>query len=506
VATQIDEAALSFLCYQRAPVAFCREQLHVDPDPWQADVLQHLALPDTTEAWISSGHGPGKTFTAALAILWAGCTWVQGVRIPCTAPKESTLLKKLWPEIYKVLSHAEPHIRDIVSWQKTGITFRSTPGQEAIPETAREPEGLAGHHEHRVLFVVEEATGLREAFWPVIRGALSTEGSKLLAISNPTRNTGGFAMAFQNPTEGSRLFRIGWSEEGGTNVPTLERSATGAQVRAWVSSRQSARWAKSVAATYGKDSNVYRVRVEGSFPLAEDDTLVPPYLVWDAYGREPHPDDLVLASVVWSGDIAGAGRDKTVTSERRGPLVRTLRPMPEANLANAGNRIADAVEAIQDWEESEAPDVLNLDTIGIGQGVVDVIRARGIFCNGVNVALPSKFQDGKMGMANQRAEFYWRLRMDFYNGTICISENIPREIVERLVEELAATKWFTTPGGKIQIVAKDKIRAELGRSPDYGDTLMLYYAAPGAGNSAPDAAQSGHIGKSMVVNDADELS
>lgn len=499
MASQLDEAALAFLCYQRAPVAFCREQLHVDPDPWQADVLQHLALQDTTEAWVSSGHGPGKTFTAALAILWAGCTWLEGVRIPCTAPKESTLLKKLWPEIYKVLSHAEPHIRELVSWQKTGITFRETPGQEAIPETAREPEGLAGHHEHRVLFVVEEATGLREPFWPVIRGALSTEGSKLLAISNPTRNTGGFAMAFQNPTEGTRLFRIGWSEGGSTTAPTVERSSTGAEVRSWVSDRQSARWAKSVAATYGEDSNVYRVRVEGKFPLAEDDTLVPPYLVWDAYGREPHPDDLALASVVWSGDIAGAGRDKTVLSRRVGPLMSSMAPLPEANLSNAGSMISESIQG-------EQPDVVNLDTIGIGQGVVDTIRANGFFCNGVNVALPSRYTDGKVGMANLRAEYYWRLRKDFYSGAMCISESVPREVVERLVEELAATKWFTTAGGKIQIIEKRKIKSELGRSPDYADTAMLYYAAPGAGSEAPDAAQSGHIGQSMVVNDADELS
>jgi hypothetical protein len=292
---------------------------------------------------------------------------------------------------------------------------------------------------------------------------------------------------------------VGWDEHGSTTAPRIERSETGAKVRAWVSSRQSARWAKSVRDTYGENSNVYRVRVLGLPPLAEDDTLVPPYLVWEAYGREPNPGDLALALKIWSGDIAGAGRDKTILSQRTGPLIESFTPLPETNLSNAGDTIAEAVLG-------EQPDQLNLDTIGIGQGVVDRIRAQGLNCTAVNVSLPSRFKDGKVGMANQRAEYYWRLRQDALSGRLCISESVPQHIIKLLAEELAATKWFTTPGGKIQIVEKKVIKGELGRSPDVADCAMLYYAAPGAGSSNPAAAGAGHIGQSMVVNNETELS
>jgi len=357
--TSLDRAALGWLAYRTNPLAFCREQLNVWPDPWQRYALTQLARPEVSCLYIRSGHGPGKTFLATLAIVWAGCTWGR-VRIPCTAPKESTLLKKLWPELYKTLSNASEEVRSLVEWRKTGMVFMGQPGWEAIPETAREPEGLAGHHEDRVLFVVEEASGLRDAFWPVIEGALTTEGSKLLAISNPTRVTGGFAGAFRKPPRGACLMQVGWEAKADTERPQHSRSSTGAHLVRWASDRPSSAWAEAQIAKYGWDSNIVRVRVRGEEPLADDDTLVAPYLVWDAYGRQPDHESITLGRKVVTWDVAGAGRDASVVGHRRGNLVSSLKAIPEVNLHNAAQRLAAITEADQ-------PDQVNIDEIGIGR-------------------------------------------------------------------------------------------------------------------------------------------
>jgi len=89
------------------------------------------------------------------------------------------------------------------------------------------------------------------------------------------------------------------------------------------------------------------------------------------------------------------------------------------------------------------------------------------------------------------------LREDFLKARICLSEAIPQETVELLVEELAATKWFVTPMGKIQIVPKDRVREDIGRSPDYADNLMLFYATS-ADWEAERTVSAKVIGQSML--------
>lgn len=485
----LDEAALGWLAYRYNPVAFCHEQLGAYPDPWQCYCLSQLARDDVTSLYIRSGHGPGKTHLAALTATWAGCTWGR-MRIPCTAPKESTLLKKLWPELYKILAHASPEVQALVEWRKTGMTFMGEPGWEAIPETAREPEGLAGHHEERVLFIVEEASGLRDDFWPVIEGALTTEGSKLLAISNPTRISGGFARAFRVPSPGTHLVQVGWEAGADTRKPRHARTAAGAHLVRWASDRPSSSWAEKQIQQYGWDSNIVRVRVRGEEPLAEDDTLVAPYLVWDAWGRMPDRDSTELGLKVLSWDVAGAGRDRSVQSYRRGPLVLSLKGVPQVNLHNAAQLILETCEGMPLLER---PDHVNIDEIGIGRGPVDTLHAKGFGAQGVNVALPSRVKD----YANLRAQYYWELRKDFMDARLCLSKSIPEETVQQLADELAATKWFITAGGKIQIVPKDAIRQDIGRSPDLADTLMLYYARPGDGSVLPTTAAK-VIGRSVA--------
>src|SRR5262252_1317637 len=59
--------------YNRAPIAFCREVLHVEPDEWQTKVLRAIGRGETRVS-IRSCHGPGKTALASWVLLWFSCT------------------------------------------------------------------------------------------------------------------------------------------------------------------------------------------------------------------------------------------------------------------------------------------------------------------------------------------------------------------------------------------------------------------------------------------------
>ena len=54
--------------YHRAPIAFVREVLGAEPDPWQAEALRALARGHTRIS-IRSAHGVGKTCFAAWAVV-----------------------------------------------------------------------------------------------------------------------------------------------------------------------------------------------------------------------------------------------------------------------------------------------------------------------------------------------------------------------------------------------------------------------------------------------------
>lgn len=73
--------------------------------------------------------------------------------------------------------------------------------------------------------------------------------------------------------------------------------------------------------------------------------------------------------------------------------------------------------------------------------------------------------------ANKRAEMYFNLRKG-------IEEHGLSGINEELERELKATKYKLNSANKIQIIPKDEIKLNLGRSPDYADALALSYIRP----------------------------
>lgn len=70
--------------------------------------------------------------------------------------------------------------------------------------------------------------------------------------------------------------------------------------------------------------------------------------------------------------------------------------------------------------------------------------------------------------ANQRAEMYINLKKG-------IEEYGLKGITDELYRELQATKYILNNNGKIQLIPKDEIKLNIGRSPDLADALALTY-------------------------------
>ena len=120
--------------------------------------VNHNGTPYIT---VRSGHGPGKTHTAALMALTFNTAFPA--RIICTAPKLAQLRTRVWGAIRKIHARAESWWRSTLVINDTTVYWRDADGREnrnwcILAETASNPENLAGHHERFIMVLVEEET------------------------------------------------------------------------------------------------------------------------------------------------------------------------------------------------------------------------------------------------------------------------------------------------------------------------------------------------------------
>src|SRR5262249_369296 len=158
------------------------------------------------------------------------------------------------------------------------------------------PEALQGFHAERLLFIIDEASGIDDPVFEVAEGALSTPGAIVVMAGNPTRTSGFFSRAFH----ADRTRR--WTRR----VPCAE------------STRVAPGYIDGMGGGCGEQSSVFKVRVLGEFPNADDDGVIPLELVEAAVTRDVMPAPV---KPIWGLDVARFGDDATALCKRRGNAV-----------------------------------------------------------------------------------------------------------------------------------------------------------------------------------------
>lgn len=436
--------------YVNNPYLFVTEMLGADPTPQQKAALEAIAK--NTHVSIKSGHGTGKTAFDAWIILW----WMytrQHSKCPCTAPTEAQLKDVLWSELAKWWNKLDKFFKE--AFMMTSDRFYHKDHDKtwfAVARTARKekPEALQGFHGEHLLFIIEEASGVAEEVFTVVRGALTDEANRCVMTSNPTRTVGFFYNSHEL-----------WDGE-----PWVCLTFNGED-----SPLVSDRFIREIAVEYGEESDVYRVRVKGEFPLESDYTLIPKDWIVAAMKREiSYPKRLMKKKFDTAGvDIARYGENKTVFVLVRGVSVVAVWQYPrQSTMVTAGkiSKLADFMEA----------DSIRIDEAGVGGGVVDRLWELGHNVAGVDVSRKSTQPDK---FANLRAEYYWDLRSRFEEGSISlkpIAEKLSKTAMVQLVEQLSNLRYEYNSSQKIAIWTKEKMRREGIKSPDFADALMLAFS------------------------------
>lgn len=417
--------------YYSRPDEYAEDVFGVTLDEWQREAL--VGLHEDYFVSIRACHGPGKSAVMAWAAFWFMSTRTPA-RIPCTAPTSHQLRDVLWAEMAKW--HARMLLfKECFSLKGERLEWVANPKETfAVARTARPetPEALQGFHGENLLFLIDEASGVHEKIYEVGEGSLSEANARVLLAANPTRTHGYFYDTHNSMRALWHTIRVGYMD----------------------SSRVSEKYVQRMRKKYGPDSNVYRVRVLGEFPTADDDAVISLELAEAAAAREVTP----VGEVVWGGDVARFGDDRsTLCKRQRNALLEA--PKERRNLT---------VTQVAGWymrEYDDTPDHLKpvaiyVDVIGIGAGVVDILADQDYPVKAVNVAESAPLRDRFYRL---RDELWWEAREWFETLTCALPAHC-----DELIGELVVPRYRLIDNGKIQVEPKTSPTAQPGSAHGRG--------------------------------------
>lgn len=346
---------------ETGPERLVTDLFGVEPDGWQRQVMRAWARGERGIS-VASCHGPGKTAVAAW-LVWCMLLTRFPQKTVATAPAKPQLQGGLLPEIKMWGTMLPPEIRNLFVVGSSEITLKAAPDSsffQARTSRAEKPEALQGIHSAHVLLIADEASGIPEEVYEAAVGSMSDDGACTLLISNPTRSSGYFYNTHH-------LWKHKWF--------TLKVAYTD-------STRVKQSFVEQIILEYGADSTAYRVRCLGEFPLVDENTVIPFEYVESARGRDitERPD----TKIVWALDVARFGGDRNVLTKRT-----NRRLLPDIKVWSGVDLMATAGRVKAEWDETPVvrrPQVILIDVIGLGSGVLDRLRELGLPARGVNVS------------------------------------------------------------------------------------------------------------------------
>lgn len=458
------------------PVAWCQNVLGVQLWKKQRDIIEDLR--DHKLVAVRSSNGVGKSYLAAAATIWY-LNWRCPGYVILSSSSWQNITRILWPEIKRILGEAP--CKDIGrAGQLLTTEWRLGDQWGAFSVGTKRPENFSGYRTKNGCFViVDEASSLEDNIHEAIMGLLSVPGSRCLYIGNPIRSSGPFFSCFRNDDWVTHHI----SAYDSPNVKLGRDVIPGLANMDWINERLK---------EWGRDHPAFAARVLGEFPIEGEDTLISLFDVEMASDRRAKTP--IGEPIIMGVDIARFGSDRTVIVARRGDVIIGIESHSKESTMETVGRILQASAKYN-------PDTINVDEIGVGGGVVDRLKELGMGATvGINVSQPAI--DSRT-FANIRAEAWWNVRT-WVKESGCLPKH------DGLKHDLCSPKLLYNSKNQILIEPKDKTRQRLGRSPDFGDALMLtmieknprnIYAYVAGGKEKEDGYQSFLKGNWTILQD-----
>ncbi len=441
------------LYYKDRPVEFVKDIIGATPDEIQAEILDSVAKNQLTS--VRSGHGIGKSALQSWLIYWFMCTR-PFPKIPCTAPTKHQLHDILWAEVAKWRT---PAIQSEIEWTKEKLYMKSNPENWfAVPRTATQPDALQGFHADHLLYIIDEASGVKDEVFEPVLGSLSTQDAKLIMCGNPTQLSGFFFDSHNKNRSIYKTFKV-----SGEN-----------------SKRVSKDYIQMIIDMYGLDSDVYRVRVAGEFPKAMPDSFI--QLEWvENCSRKIASRTYPTMRIDLGVDVARYGDDETIintTFDKK--YQQSIDVLHHNDTMQVTGKIVQIVEKLR-MKHIGIPIHIKIDCDGLGVGVYDRLKEIKQQKKWTTVKL-YECHFGGAGGKNRKEE-----PVEFSNSTGLmwglLREKLKRNEIELIyddkqITQLSNRKYRINSDGKIELERKEEMKKRGLTSPDRGDALVLSLYEP----------------------------
>jgi len=298
----------------------------------------------------------------------------------------------------------------------------------------------SGNSEKYLMFVIDEASGVPDAVYSAVEGALTHPEAYCLMCGNPTRRTGYFYDTFNNPA--------------------IQNFYTQMHVSCYDSPRVSERYIKMMEERYGKDHPVFLIKVLGEFPTAESELLIPPDFIEKMRNNSKANCDAF--PIEFGVDIGRVGNSSILCARQGTNVIRWEEKHKPGLVTDTEEQVQWITVHIQDLD----PQYVKVDAIGVGAGVFDGLhRLWGDrIVPVIGSATPS--EEYRERYINLRAQGCWELR-NLVPHLWC------KMWPERLITEMSDIR--TKSANKLKIESKDDMRGRAMKSPDHFDALWMAF-------------------------------
>lgn len=433
------------------PVEWVKKKTGVDLWSKQREICESVEKNKLTA--VKSGHGVGKSFTTSnLAAWWIDTHPVDETLVISTAPSTRQVSAIMWEEIRKI--HRKAGLPGEVQRSDRWLIDNTEVGFGRKPQDY-DKHAFQGLHRKYLLVIIDEACGVDEWLWTAARSMATGRYNRIIAIGNPDDPTSHFAKVCR-PSSSWNVIKISVLDSPnftGEKGPEI-----------WKETLTDQSYVDDMIEDFGVGSPTYTSKVLGEFPEIDEMSTIP--LGW-VYRAQERWQDWKDSGAPLSGrhligaDVARYGGDKTAFAHRWGDVITEVEIMPGGDTEVTADRLLEHPGA-----------TAIVDTNGVGAGVFDKIRRRGMSATPLNVGNRTSARDstGQIEFYNIKSQATWKLREALdpsKNPTLCIPPG------DKIAEDLAAPRWKNMAGGKLLVEPKDEIRKRIGRSPDRGDAVVL---------------------------------
>lgn len=131
-------------------------------------------------------------------------------------------------------------------------------------------------------------------------------------------------------------------------------------------------------------------------------------------------------------------------------------------------RPIDTAAKLSAWRKQTKAQIIAVDCIGIGQGVIDQLNALEEPILAINSSSRPTTQTKQVRYLNLRAQMWWEAAELFADSKVALPSDD-----HELCSQLGAVKFEPSNNGKLQVEGKDDIKKRIGRSPDDADAFIM---------------------------------